>query len=213
MEYISIKKASKTLDRNLILNSIDLSIDKGEICGIIGRNASGKSMLLKTITRLATYEGEIKINGIDLAESPEHIGSLIEYPGFLAQYTGFKNLRLLSSIRDKIKVEDICKTMLSLGLDPNDKKKYRKYSLGMRQRLGIACAIMEHPQILVLDEPTNNLDKESAKTVHEILYSLNQKYKTTILLSSHDEAEIKGLCHTVCYISNGTLTNRTILKG
>jgi ABC-2 type transport system ATP-binding protein len=209
---LSIKNLSKRINGKDILKNINLNIEDGEICGFIGRNASGKSMLFKIITNLVLpSDGTVEYNGKKIDSNIDFIndiGALIEYPGFLPNYSGITNLKLLSSIKKKVSIKDIKETMILLGLNPDDKRPYRKYSLGMRQKLGIASAIMEKPKLIILDEPTNNLDIESVKTVHEILKSLNKEFNSTILLASHNPDDIKVLCTKIFEIENGELFYR-----
>ena len=207
---IECKKISKTISKRRILKDVDLTVNAGDIVGIIGRNGSGKSMLFKTICGLVIPTGgKVTVFGKDVFKNgdfPQCIGALIEYPGFLAQYSGYKNLKLLADIQGKIGKQEIIKAIETVGLDPNDKRHYRKYSLGMRQKLGIAAAIMENPKILVLDEPTNNLDEESVKEFRQLLIDIRARNNTTILLASHNKSDIESCCDVVYEIKDGVLT-------
>jgi len=162
------------------------------------------------ITGLVTIDsGDIKILGRDIQDSEvvsSHVGALIEYPGFLPQFSGLKNLILLGSIRNKVTKAKIHEAMYSLGLDPNDKRPYRKYSLGMRQKLGIAAAIMENPDIVLLDEPTNNIDAESVSVLYQIIKDYNTKNRTTFIMTSHHMGDIDELCNKVFKIQKGELS-------
>lgn len=212
MLALSVKNLNKTIAHNNILKNISLDIEEGDLCGVMGRNASGKSMLFKCITGLATIDsGSIAIFGEPLEQyssRPGKIGALIEYPGFLPQYSGYYNLYLLSCLDKNISKERICDIMLCLGLDPKSTKPYRKYSLGMRQKLGLASAIMGNPKLLILDEPTNNLDYQSVLDVRKLLLDIHIKNNTTILMASHNEDDIKCICKKVYELNDGHLIMR-----
>lgn len=205
---IVVRNLKKELKGHKILNNIAFDVEKNDFFGIVGRNASGKSMLYKALAGLITVnEGEIIIENIDIVKKrilPDDLGFLIEAPGFLPQFSGFKNLKFLASIRDKITEEEIKKAMQTVGLDPDDKRPYRKYSLGMKQKLGIAQAIMENPKILLLDEPMNNLDYESIISMRELFKKLNNN-GTTILITSHNKEDIEILCNKKAELENGYL--------
>lgn len=206
---ISIKNLTKKLNNIVILNNISLNVFQGDICGIIGRNASGKSMLFKCITNLTTYNtGSIEIYNENIQSNEyknNHIGALIEYPGFLPNYSGLTNLKLLGMIRGIITEDEIVNSMRLLELDPEDRRSVRKYSIGMRQKLGIVAAIMERPKILILDEPTNNIDLETVDLFRKIMIDLNKKYDTTILIASHNMEDIEAICTKKFRIDKGTL--------
>jgi len=205
---LCVKNISKKIKNNLILDDISFTVNKGEIMGIKGRNGSGKSMLFKALTGLiALDKGEVRVFGKSINEENalSEIGALIEYPGFLPNFTGKKNLLMLASIRNAISEDAIIEAMQKLKLDPNNKLPYKKYSIGMRQKLGIAAAIMELPKLLFLDEPCNNLDVESAALVHEILRKLNKENNTTIIMASHNVSDFEMLCTTMCEIKSGRL--------
>ncbi len=212
---LSVKNLTKKIKDHTILDNINLEVEEGEICGIVGRNASGKSMLFKAITGLVTIDkGKVEIFGEEMGDkrnSPQKIGALIEYPGFLPQYSGRKNLEMLAYINKIIGRKEIEEAMRKLGLDPGDKRSYRKYSLGMRQKLGIAAAIMESPSLILLDEPTNNIDQESIEELYKVLFEINEKYGTTILVSSHHMEDIKNLCSKVYKIDKGILEPTDLL--
>lgn len=205
---IEIIDFSKTIKGVPVLKNITLTLNPGIIYGLRGTNGSGKTMLLRAICGLIRpSSGEIIIDGEKLGEKisfPRSIGVLIENPSFLDQCTGLKNLQILASINGKLDDEKICSCLRSVGLNPTDKRKYKKYSLGMKQRLGIACAILEEPSILLLDEPTNALDEQGIYLLHEIL--LQEKKKgTTILLASHDKEEIEKLSDIIVYMESGKI--------
>ncbi len=203
---IKVKNVSLRIKKDTILNDINLSFEKGGIYGIIGRNGSGKTMLMKCISGLMRVsEGEIRVRdqvvGKDM-DFPEDMGIIIETPGFIPYYSGYKNLRVLASIRRQIGKDEIRNTMMQVGLDPDMKKHVRKYSLGMRQRLGLAQAIMEDPSLLILDEPFNGLDRDGVNDMRGYLLDLRDKGKT-ILVSSHSEEDISVLCDDVVEMDKG----------
>ncbi|MFY8258331.1 ABC transporter ATP-binding protein [Clostridium perfringens] len=204
---VKIKNLSKKIKENIILNDINVNFSYGEINGIIGINGSGKTMLFKTICGLTNYtSGEIYVFNklIKNGEFPDDTGIIIESPGFLPNYSGFKNLQILASIKNIISDDDIRYFIELVGLNPNDNRPVKKYSLGMRQRLGIAQALMEKPKLLVLDEPMNALDETGVSLVRKILLDLKSK-GITILLASHNKDDINTLCDNIYEIKNGNL--------
>lgn len=207
--YLEIKNICKTFGSAEILKHINLEMERGKIYGLRGKNGSGKTMLMRTICGLILpTEGEIVIDGETLGKDisfPRSIGALIENPGFIADYSGIKNLEVLASIQNHIKKEEIAACMEELGLDPNDKKKFKKYSLGMKQKLGIIAAVMENPDIIVLDEPLNALDEKTVNTVKEIL--LRHKARgALIIISCHDREELEFLSDEIFCIEAGEIT-------
>ena len=168
--YLEIKNITKVIDGTKVLDSITLSMERGKIYGLRGRNGSGKTMIMKAICGLIRVkEGEIWIDGELLGKKydfPKSIGALIETPGFVENYSGYSNLKMLADMKGFIGKKEIEMIMERVGLDPKEKKKVKKYSLGMRQKLGIAAALMEHPELIVLDEPINALDEESVQVLH-----------------------------------------------
>ena len=192
----------------VVLKNVSISFEKGKIHGIVGRNGSGKTVLFKCICGLMhPEEGVILVNGKRVGrdvDMPEDIGAIIEAPGFLPNYSGYKNLRFLANIRRKIGKEEILNVLKTVGLDPESRKHVGKYSLGMRQRLGIAQAIMEDPEILILDEPMNGLDNAGVQDIRALLLELKAQGKT-ILLASHNHEDIAALCDTVHEMDGGVL--------
>ena len=192
----------------MILRGINVEFDDGKIHGIIGRNGSGKTMLMKCICGfIRPTEGEITVAGKRIGvdcDFPESVGVIIETPEFIPYYTGFKNLKLLADIRHKITDEDIRKSIELVGLDPKLKKSVKKYSLGMRQRLGLAQAIMEDPDLLILDEPMNGLDKDGVGEMRKYLLDLKAQGKT-ILIASHSAEDIDVLCDSVVEMDKGRI--------
>ncbi len=209
MNAISVKNLTKKFKEATVLDNINVDFEAGKVHGLIGRNGSGKTMLMKCICGIVPYKiGEIRVNdkiiGKD-ADIPANVGVIIETPGFLPNYSGYNNLKFLAKINNKIGANEIKAAIKSVGLNPDDKKHVGKYSLGMRQRLGLAQAIMEDPDILILDEPMNGLDKDGVKDMRQYLLDLKAQGKT-ILIASHSAEDIDVLCDTVCEMDKGVLT-------
>ena len=205
---ITVKNVNLTIGKTEILKNINTEFERGEIHGIIGRNGSGKTMLMKCICGLVRPAGEVTVDGKRIGKDcdfPQNIGIIIEVPSFIGYYSGFKNLKLLADLNKKINAEQIRRAMKTVGLDPNLRRHVRKYSLGMRQRLGLAQAIMEDPDLLILDEPMNGLDKDGVTDMRQYLLDLKAKGKT-ILIASHSAEDIDVLCDTVCEMDKGALT-------
>lgn len=190
----------KSFGKEKILEDVNFTIEKGEIFGVVGNNGSGKTVLMKCICGfLQADSGKITINGKVIGKDcdfPESLGMIIETPGFLPNISGYKNLKILAGLKAIIGKEEILKSLERVGLDPYMKKPVAKYSLGMRQRLGIAQAIMEDPDVLILDEPFNGLDKTGVKHMRELLKELKNQGKS-ILLASHNAQDIEELCDDV----------------
>ena len=205
---IEVQNVVKRFRDQVVLKNVSISFEKGQIHGIVGRNGSGKTVLFKCICGLMhPEEGVILVNGKRVGrdvDMPEGIGAIIEAPGFLPNYSGYKNLRFLANIRRKIGKEEILNVLKTVGLDPESRKHVGKYSLGMRQRLGIAQAIMEDPEILILDEPMNGLDNAGVQDIRALLLELEAQGKT-ILLASHNHEDIAALCDTVHEMDGGVL--------
>lgn len=205
---IEVQNVVKRFRDQVVLKNVSISFEKGKIHGIVGRNGSGKTVLFKCICGLMhPEEGVILVNGKRVGrdvDMPEDIGAIIEAPGFLPNYSGYKNLRFLANIRRKIGKEEILNVLKTVGLDPESRKHVGKYSLGMRQRLGIAQAIMEDPEILILDEPMNGLDNAGVQDIRALLLKLKEQGKT-ILLASHNHEDIAALCDTVHEMDGGVL--------
>lgn len=213
--YVEIKKLTKEIKGNLILSDINLKLERGKIYGFKGKNGSGKTMLFRAICGLIkATEGEITVDGKVMGKDisfPENLGVLIEYPGFLPNFTGFKNLKYLADINGKIGEEEIKEAIRKVGLDPEDKRKFKKYSLGMKQRLGIAQAIMENPDLVILDEPTNALDADGVNLINSIIKDLKKQNKL-ILLANHDKEEIEGISDEIYTIQLGKITDHQVLQ-
>ena len=210
--YIKITDVNKTIKKAPILRDINLEFTGGKVYGLRGKNGSGKTMLMRAICGLITPDsGIIDINGKILGKDisfPESIGVLIENPAFIGNYTGFKNLKVLASIQNRIGDEQIRKALEDIGLDLDDKRTYRKYSLGMKQKLGIAAAVMENPDIIILDEPINALDDVSVEKVHDILEE-QKKRGAVIIIACHDKEELDQLSDEIIEISDGRIINKT----
>jgi ABC-2 type transport system ATP-binding protein len=208
VEAIRLVNLNKVIRKHPILKDINLSLDKGKIYGFFGRNGSGKTMLFRAISGLIKpTSGEVYIFGKKLGSDisfPESLGIIIESVGFWPQFTGFENLKILASIKSKISGEQITKAIKKVGLDPEDKRLYSKYSLGMKQRLGIAQAIMEEPDLIILDEPTSSLDEEGVQLIRQILIE-EKKRGATILISSHNKEDIDFLSDEKFKMDNGRL--------
>ena len=208
MDIISVKNVSLTLGKTQILKDINVDFEEGKIHGLIGRNGSGKTMLMKCICGfIKPTEGEITVDGKRVGKDidfPKDMGIIIETPGFIPYYSGYKNLKLIAGLNNKIGKDEVCEAMKKVGLDPDLKRHVKKYSLGMRQRLGLAQAIMENPKILILDEPFNGLDKDGVREMREYLLSYKEQGKT-ILICSHSAEDISVLCETVHEMDKGRL--------
>ncbi len=203
---ISVRNVSKSFRETKALDGVTVDFEEGKIHGVIGRNGSGKSVLFKCITGFMRPDsGEIIVCGRPVKPlSPAEMGIIIEHPGFISGLSGYRNLRYLAGIRNRISKEKIRQTIELVGLDPDEKKAVRKYSMGMRQRLGIAQAIMEDPPILVIDEPMNGLDKHGVTEMRELLKKLRDK-GTTVLIASHYAGDIDELCDTVVEMEAGKM--------
>ncbi len=209
MSVIEMKSVVKRWGNNTVLKSVDLAVNSSEIVGIIGHNGSGKTVLMKCICGFITPDsGEITVSGRRVGKDvdiPKNIGLIIESPGFLPNFSGFSNLWQLAKIRGKINKDDVRRVIEKVGLNPDEKKHVGKYSLGMKQRLGIAQAIMENPDILILDEPMNGLDKNGVEDMRELFLKLKSDGKT-IIVASHNSTDIDVLCDRVFEITKGVLT-------
>lgn len=212
---IIIENATKKFGTQTVLNNVSLTLEDGKIYGFVGQNGCGKTVLFKSICGFIYLDrGTITVDGKVIGKDIDIIkdaGIIIESPGFLPNYSAFKNLKFLTMIKDNIGDEQIKSTLISVGLDQESKKVVGKFSLGMRQRLGIAQAIMENPHILILDEPMNGLDKRGVEDIRKILMDLKKKGKL-ILLASHNPLDIDILCDCVYELDAGTIVNqRSIL--
>ncbi|MCF0132105.1 MAG: ATP-binding cassette domain-containing protein [Pseudobutyrivibrio sp.] len=202
-----IENVTKYFKNEKVLDNINLKLESGLIYGIVGKNGAGKTVLFKIIAGfLKPSAGKVMVEGKQIGvdvDFPESIGLIIETPGFLSQYNAYKNLQYLADIKNKISKEDVKNAIRMVGLDPESNKKVGKFSLGMRQRLGIAQAIMENPNLIILDEPMNGLDKNGIADVKKLLLELKSQGKT-ILMASH-YAEDMEICDKIYEMDGGIL--------
>lgn len=207
-EMVKIENAVKIYKETKALNNVSVVFEKGKIHGIIGRNGSGKTVLLRSICGLTKLtSGKIVVNGKELGKDvdiPEKIGAIIEYPGFIPELSGYANLKYLAEINGSIGKDRIMEVMKLVGLENVGKKRVSKYSLGMKQRLGIAQAIMEYPELLILDEPTNGLDKDGVREFRELMLKLKEEGKT-IIIASHNSEDINYLCENIIELDKGKI--------
>ncbi len=206
---IEVRGVNKSFGDEHVLKDVTHSFEKGKIHGIVGNNGSGKTVLMKCICGfLRPDTGEIYVNHKQVGREtdfPEDIGIIIETPGFLPHLSGTQNLKILASLQKKANAHTIRAVLEQVGLDPDMKKPVGKYSLGMRQRLGFAQALMEDPGLLILDEPLNGLDKHGAQHIRGVIKGLRAEGKT-VILASHNQIDIDELCDTVCEMDGGVLT-------
>lgn len=209
IEIINVNKRFKS---EQVLSNINLSLADNKIYGFVGRNGSGKSVLFKMICGyMFPDSGKVVVNGQVVGKDvdfPDGLGALIENPGFIWYQSGYANLLYLAKIRNKISGQKVKDTIRLVGLDPDSKKWVGKYSLGMRQRLGIAQAIMEDPDILILDEPMNGLDEKGVEDVRKILLDYKAEGRI-ILITSHNKEDINALCDEVYYLQGGKIASVT----
>lgn len=192
-----------------VLKNINLTLESGKVIGLKGKNGSGKTMLMRAISGLILpTSGKVYINDKELGRQisfPPSIGILIENPSFISNYTGFKNLKILAFIQNRISDDEIRDAIRKVGLDPDDKRTFKKYSLGMKQRLGIAAAIMERPDIVILDEPINALDEAGAGLIKGLLDELKAN-GSLIIIACHDTEELNYLSDEIYEIYDGEIT-------
>lgn len=208
MSIISVNNVTKKFRENTVLDNVSLEIEQGSVTGLVGRNGSGKTVLMKCILGLVTpTSGTITVRGKQVGKDidiPDNVGVIIETPGFLPNFSAYNNLMQLAKIRRKIGKAEVRAAIEKVGLNPDDKKHVGKFSLGMRQRLGLAQAIMENPDLLILDEPMNGLDKDGVADMRQYLLALKEQGKT-IFIASHSAEDIDILCDTVCEMDKGKL--------
>lgn len=211
MAIISVETVSLNIGTAHILRDVSIQFEEGLIHGIVGRNGSGKTMLMKCICGfIRPTTGRILVDGRQVGRDvdfPPDLGLLIETPGFVPYYSGLKNLALLAAINRRVSKEQLSACMEQLGLGDAKDKRVSKYSMGMRQRLGIAQSIMEDPKLLILDEPLNGLDEQGVRDIRALLLELKRQGKT-VLLSSHNGEDIDLLCDSVCRMAGGVLTRQ-----
>jgi ABC-2 type transport system ATP-binding protein len=208
MQMIEVENLSRVYQKTAVVKDVSAVFPTGKISGIVGRNGSGKTVLFRMICGLVKpTSGSVTVNGERIGKDvdyPSNLGVIIETPGFLPFQSGYRNLLELARINRKIRKQEIRNAMEQVGLQPDSHKPVGKYSLGMRQRLGIAQAIMENPDVLILDEPMNGLDEHGVEEMRALFSSLREKGKT-ILLASHNKEDIEFLCDHVFYMDGGVL--------
>ena len=206
MDYIRLKDVCKTMKGTQVLKGVNLTVEQGDIVGIRGINGSGKTMVLRAIAGLIRVDGSVEIGGkkMEPGECPKDIGVLVEMPGFLPEFTGKKNLQLLGMLQEGVTEEDIEEAMNAVGLDPKDRRHYKKYSLGMKERLGIAQAILEKPKLILLDEPTNGIDSDGIQMLEELLRCLKEA-GSTIVVTSHDRDFLDAVTSQCYEMKEGSL--------
>lgn len=206
MDYIRLKDVYKTMKGTQVLKGVNLTVEQGGIVGIRGINGSGKTMVLRAIAGLIRVDGSVEIGGkkMEPGECPKDIGVLVEMPGFLPEFTGKKNLQLLGMLQEGITEEDIEEAMNAVGLDPKDRRHYKKYSLGMKERLGIAQAILKKPKLILLDEPTNGIDSDGIQMLEELLRHLKEA-GSTIVVTSHDRDFLDAVTSQCYEMKEGSL--------
>lgn len=206
---IQLIELTKSFGLDTVLKGVTRNFERGRIHGVVGNNGSGKTVMFKCVCGfLMPTSGRVFVDGKQIGKDvdfPSDIGIIIESPGFLPQLSGLKNLEILAGLKRKISLKQIADTIRRVGLDPMSPKPVGKYSLGMRQRLGIAQAIMEEPSLMILDEPMNGLDKHGVAEMRELFKSLATDGRT-ILLASHNIQDIEALCDTVCEMDAGVMT-------
>lgn len=204
--YIKLERVCKTLKGREVLKDIDLNLERGGVYAFFGRNASGKTMLFRAIAGLILPDsGTVTVFGQHISEQrifPENMGLIIETIGLWPQMTGFENLALIAGIKNIAGREDMRDALQRVGLDPDDKRKYRAYSMGMKQKLALAQAIMEKPELLILDEPTNGLDEEAVKLFRDIVVQ-EKKRGATCLIATHQLDDIEGLYDGIYHVKDG----------
>lgn len=212
---IRVEHYCKTIKKVTILDDVTITFESGKVYGLKGKNGSGKTMLMRAISGLILpTSGAVYINDQQLGKEisfPPSIGMLLENPAFVNNYTGFKNLKVLASIQNRIDDDKIREAIEKVGLDSDDKRTFKKYSLGMKQRLGIAAAIMEEPDIVILDEPINALDEAGAMLIRDILSELKQK-GSLIIIACHDTEELEFLSDEIYEIYEGKIVNHIELE-
>jgi ABC-2 type transport system ATP-binding protein len=211
MTVVAARQVAKTIRGSTVLDDVSLELASGRVYGFRGANGSGKTMLMRALCGLIRpTKGEVAIDGQVLGRDltfPPSAGVLIENPAFLKKHTAFANLRLLAMIRGVVDADGIRQTLRAVGLNPADRRPYRKFSLGMKQRLGIAAALMERPRLIILDEPTNGLDADGVRLLRELLAE-HRRDGALVVLSSHDQAELEFLADEIFEFADGRVTRR-----
>ncbi len=216
MNEIQIVNYTKEIKGRIVLDSVSLTFHPGRIYGLKGVNGSGKTMLLRAVCGLIyPTQGYVEIDGERLGKDisfPRSISALIESPAFLDNFTGYKNLEMIASLKEVATKEDIENALMEVGLDPHDTRTYRKYSLGMKQKLGLACCFMENPDIILLDEPFNALDEESVEKVKKIIFKHKER-GALIVLACHDGESLSSLSDEIIPVVEGRVKEPVLSKG
>ena len=213
--FLEIKDVRKEIGPDCVLQDINISMEKGRIYGLQGKNGCGKSMLMRVICGLVLpTEGQVVINGERLGKEisfPRSIGMMIESPGFLDSYSGYQNLKMLASIKNEVGDKEILDALQRVGLEEDMNKKYRKYSLGMKQKLGIAAAIFEKPDIVILDEPANALDEKSEQKLWEILKEEKMR-GALVIISCHVAENLETVSDEIFSLDRGKVTDHYVIQ-
>ena len=214
---VEVKKINKSFGSKQILHDVSFSIDEGKILGFIGPNGAGKTTTIKLLLGLQSIDsGEVYINGYDVKndfeKAIERVGAIVESPDLYMYLSGLQNLKLIANMYKDVSKEDIASIVKLVGLENRINDKVSKYSLGMRQRLGIAAALIHKPNVLILDEPTNGLDPEGIKEMRELLIRLAKEEKMAILISSHNLSELDNFVTDACIIKNGKVVSTSSIK-
>ena len=205
---IALEHVTKRIHKSIVLNNVNLQMESGTVYGLWGSNGSGKTMLLRLLAGLIyPTKGAVRINGKQLGKDfdfPESIGLLLENPAFLDYYTGKRNLELIAALKHRISNQEIEHVLRTVGLDPNDRRICRKYSLGMKQRLGLAVALMEQPELILLDEPTNALDVSGVDVLEKLIMT-EKKRGALLVIASHDRAFLELVSDKIYVVTEGRL--------
>jgi len=207
--HIRFDKYTKILGKNKVIDDVSLDMYSGIVYGFRGQNGSGKTMLMRAVCGLILpTEGSVSIDNMVVGKDisfPDSVGLLLENPSFIGGYSGFKNLKMIASIKKEISDSHIAEVMEEVGLEPGDKRPYRKYSLGMKQKLGIACAIMEEPDLIILDEPFNALDEAGVENVRKIIIEAKNR-GALVIVACHDKEQLDELADEIVIIDGGRIS-------
>lgn len=209
-DVLKVNNVSKKYKENIVLNDINFSIKKGEVIGLVGPNGAGKTTLMRIIMNLIRkYEGNIELFA---EEGKKNIGCIIEHPSFYPNLSGYDNLKYFSEIAGGYSKQHVQSLINLLSIEGFIDKKVKKYSLGMKQRLGIAQALLNNPELLILDEPTNGLDPEGVVEIRNVINNIASTHGISVLISSHILTEIENVCHKAIFLSKGTIVNTVDLN-